>query len=288
MILGACLVTGALGCAPDAGPPRYFELQLEGVEAVNVGGEAVEAEVITAAAARAVEVARTFVDPRRREAPAVRARIGIADIEGTPGDHILRVELAGELPSEAVGQLGPALEATVELSHADGQLSGAVDVADAVARAVAALDARMLLGVGTVHDVAGLLDEPDPRLVELALTHVARQRIRELAGQVARLVNHSDPAAAAAAVECLGVVGGAEHADVLIRRAHGDDRAMAQRVYEALGRLGGDEAIGFLEFASRNEEDPMLANVAASALRDAQAPRPVEPPALARLRGHRP
>lgn len=284
----ALAVLGALGCAADEGPPRYFELRLEGVEAVSVSGAAVDAEVITEAAARAIAVARTFVDPARRSAPVVRGRLAVADLVDADGGHVLRVELEGEIPPEAVPRLGPALEATVELTHGDGRLEGDRDVADAVGRAVAAFDARVLLGVGTVHDVAGLLADPDPQIVQLALDHVARQRLRELADPVAALVDHRDPTTAAAAVECLGVVGGAEHSTLLVRRARLGDRATAQRLYEALGRLGGDEAIGFLEFAARNEDDPVLANVAASALRDAQAPRPPDARPNAGLRGHRP
>jgi hypothetical protein len=95
---------------------------------------------------------------------------------------------------------------------------------------------------------------------------VIDHRGREYADEVARLVPHPDERVALRAVECLGVVGEPRHARVLVQTPRLADRAYAQRIYDALARLGGEEAQGFLEFAARNEDDPLMMEVAADAL----------------------
>jgi hypothetical protein len=174
----------------------------------------------------------------------------------------------------------------VELERRDQTIDLRRDLPVAVERALALVDTKVTVVRGTPDDLRALLADEDPEVVLLVLDGVQRRRLRELGDAVFGLVEHSEERVALRAVECLGVVGGEEHAPGLVRLARLADRAHANRLYETLANLGGEHAHGFLAFAARNEDDPELASLAERALARLEARQPLgSTDAVAR--GHR-
>jgi hypothetical protein len=277
------------GCRDDdreAGG-RRLGLDVTDIAFADVGGE-IDETVVRDSVAEAVRTAkRLAADPAAERVGSLRGRIAIGAIESPQGGPILRVELVADTPTTLHASVGSRLDATVELERVDGTLQPAEDVPLAVGRAVAVLDAKLVLAGADADDVRRLLADTDPEIVLLALEHVGRRRMRAVADDVAGLLPNDDDRVVAAAVECLGLVGSSEHTAVMLKHVRLADRAQAQRLYEALAVLGGDEAAAFLEFAARNEDDPALADVARGALRRLHAPAGTDG-ALPELRGHRP
>jgi hypothetical protein len=286
--LVAVVGLAGLGCRGGTEPSgRRLGLDLVDVVLGPTGDEVDEAAV-RASVVDGVARARSLVaDPQGEGVASLQGRIAVGAIETPEGAPILRVELVADTPKALHGTLGPRLDATVELERMDGTLRPAEDVPIAVGRAVAVLDAKLVLASAEADDVRRLLADPDAEIVLLALEHVGRRRMRAVADDVAALLPSADDRVMAAAFECLGLVGSTEHTAVMLAHVRLADRAQAQRLYEALAVLGGDEAAAFLEFAARNEDDPALADVARGALRRLIAPggtTGAEP----ELRGHRP
>ncbi|MEM9461600.1 MAG: HEAT repeat domain-containing protein [Myxococcota bacterium] len=217
------------------------------------------------------------------------ARLRYEERRSDQGHPVLGVYLVIE-PDDALAAdmdaTGGVLDANVELERRDHTLDLRRDLPIAVERALALLDAKVTIARGTAQEVAALLHDEDPEVILVALDGVERRRLRSLGDQVHTLLGHAQERVAIRAVECLGVVGGPEHAPGLLRSARLADRAHAHRLYEALANLGGEHARGFLEFAARNEEDPELASRAERALArlDDADPRPLK---AAVARGHR-
>jgi hypothetical protein len=279
---------GVLGCRGAESSGRRVGLDVVEVALGPTGGDVDEA-VVRASVTEAVAQARTLAsDPGREGVASLRARIAVAAIESPDGAPILRVELVADTPEALQSSVGPRVDATVELERIDGRLVPDEDVPVAVGRAVAVLDAKLVLAQPDADDVRRLLADPDPEIVLLALEVVGRQRMRAVADDVAALLPSSDDRVMAAALECLGLVGSSEHTAVMLKHVRLADRAQAQRLYEALAVLGGDEAAAFLEFAARNEDDPALADVARGALRRLYAPARTTGAGEPELRGHRP
>jgi len=276
------------GCRDDreAGG-RRLGLDVGDIALGPTGGEVDEALVRDSIAAAVGNAKRLAADPAAEGVASLKGRMAVAALETPQGGPILRVELVVDTPSALHGSVGPRLEATVELERVDGTLQPAEDVPVAVGRAVAVLDAKLVLAGADADDLRRLLADADPEIVLLALEHVGRRRVRAVADDVAGLLPNDDDRVVAAAVECLGLVGSTEHTAVMLKHVRLADRAQAQRLYEALAVLGGDEAAAFLEFAARNEDDPALADVARGALRRLYAPAGTDG-AEPDLRGHRP
>ena len=218
--------------------------------------------------------------------PELPTEVRYGELADAGGSPVLRVELDVEPPDALRSELPPDLSATVELTRVDGRISVPRDLPVALERAVAVLDARLILARGGDAERAALLGQDDAEIIVLALDWVEANRARDLADAVAELVDHEEERVALRAVECIGVVGGPQHVRALIRRPRIADVAHANRLYEALANLGGDHAIGFLEFAARNEDDPDLAGLAQRALARIHAITPASPRSAAG-RGHR-
>lgn len=162
----------------------------------------------------------------------------------------------------------PALEATVRVTT-DANDEGAV-VTDALALALGILDARVALAAGEEGRVPALLASEDGQLVLLALAFVREHPSRAWLEGVQVALGHDDPDVALAAMETLGIVGGPAQVPAILARAPLLQMASAFRLYETLGRLGGAQAVSFLTFAHRNEEDPSLRAAAGRALQSAR------------------
>lgn len=226
------------------------------------------------------------------EGDRLAAEVQYDERELEPGVPVLRVLLTVEPNVEltvALGEIGEDLEAHVELERRDRTIELERDLPFAVQRALAILDAKITAAKGTEDELAVLLRDEDPEVLIVALRGIRARGLRSLGDAVYGLLDHDDERVALMAVECMGEIGGPEHAPGLLRGARLADRAHANRLYEALANLGGEHAKGFLEFAARNEEDPELASLAQRALDrlDATEPGAASPEAVAVPRGHR-
>src|SRR4029079_16911423 len=114
-----------------------------------------------------------------------------------------------------------------------------------------------------------------------------------LADAVAGQLQHEQPQVVLLALEVLAVVGDERQAGAVVRRAERSP-GLAREAYRTLAALGGPDAIGFLRFATNNEDEPGLRAEAERALaaallgpgeRVAARPLGVDLPRLAR--GHR-
>lgn len=224
------------------------------------------------------------------EGPMLPAHLSYDELRSDEGVPVLRVYLAVDPEDDLRAQLDAiesTLDAYVELERRDQTVDLQRDLPVAVERCLALLEAKITVAVGTADEVGARLEDDDVEIVLIALDAVERRGLRELDDAVYALLGHADERVAMQAVECLGVVGGPQHAPGLLRSARLADRAHAQRLYEALANLGGQHARGFLQFAARNEEDPELATWAEHALARVEARQPAPTLSPAVTRGHR-
>jgi len=279
---GVALLLGFTGCGvPEDHPASTYQLRVTQVVGPSGAGDG---DLVRRAVADAAGPAVWF----SAEGPALPADVRYARLAATDGTAVLRVELEVEVPAAVHNEVAPDLSATVELTRIDGTIEVSRDLPVAIERTVAILDARMTLARGDDAARAALLLDTDPEIVVLTVNWIQTHRQRALADAVAPLAASSVDAVALAAIDCIGAVGGPEHAAQLVRHPKVADRAHANRLYDTLANLGGEHAIGFLEFAARNEEDPEMAGLAAHALVRARAQRgETVTPSATPDRGHR-
>jgi hypothetical protein len=221
------------------------------------------------------------------ETPELPLRLAVVEARGADGEALLRIEAEGEFPAEYRTRFGRTLDAVVEVESTSGAIDPQTHGAMAVDRAIAVLDAKLGLVLEGEAALEGVLSAPDAQIVILGLDWIAAHRVRARADEVARLVDHEQPLVALRAIECLALVGGPEHVHALVRRPHLADRAYARRIYDAVAQLGGPQALGFLDFAARNEDDPEMADAAAQALARVGQARGASEPLTRPGRGHR-
>ncbi len=162
---------------------------------------------------------------------------------------------------------GDLLEAMVQVESLTGEgRSEDEAVAEALSLALGILDAQVTLERGEEERVPALLRSEDPQIVQLAMGWVRDRRRVDFLPLVTSALEHSHPDVAISAVETLGLLGDRTYVEAILRQAPRLQIASSFRLYETLGRLGGPEALAFLEFAVRNEEDPALRSAARRAL----------------------
>lgn len=257
MTLGA--TTTLTGCGERAGslePP--YPVSIERVSRGARGNNAFPREAVDRAVARGLASNPRFRQAAPGESRALRGSLWFDDREGTDGSRTIELALSVEAPPGLRDpEAEPQLEAFVTLEReapvAD-DLAG--DLAMALELAVSVVDARVALALGERHRIQSLLEAEDPELVLLALEWTAEHRATDFADAVVSLLAHEDDRVAAAAVETLGVVGSAHHVPAILRHLRLSDSGHAYRAYDALGSLGGPEALAFLRFAARNEDEP--------------------------------
>ncbi len=280
------------GCGPSAPPASAsqagYVLRLDALAEGSFGGRG-HAQWARDAVADGLDGAQWF--RARGEGEPLDATLRFEERRSEQDFPLLRVNLEIEPDDRLATELaaiGLELAAHVELERRDHTIELRRDLPVAVERAIALVDAKVTLARGAPSAVVALLADDDPEVVLVALHGVERRRLTSLGDAVVLLLDHGDERVGLRAVECLGVVGGPEHAPGLLRTARLADRAHANRLYEALANLGGIHARGFLEFAARNEEDPELASQAERALARLQSAKP-SPVASADAvaRGHR-
>jgi hypothetical protein len=287
-LLGLALVGACKGGRPAGGAePEPYVLRLDARSAGAFEGRgqaAWVADVVTQGLAHA----RWF--RAAGDGPELAARLRYEERTTAEGVPVLHAHLVVEPDSALAAELEAAhaaLDAYVELERRDRTLDLRRDLPIAVERALALVDTKVTTVRGTAEELRAVLANDDPEVVLVALDGVERRRLRGLGDAVFGLVEHPEERVALRAVECLGVVGGEEHASGLVRVARLADRAHANRLYETLAKLGGAHARGFLAFAARNEDDPELASLAERALARVEASEPLRPTDAAVARGHR-
>lgn len=264
---------GGCGAAPAEAADEPYVLHLEARSAGSFGGRG-QSAWIDDVVVEGLAHARWF--RASGAGPELPGRLRFEERTTADGTPVLHVHLVIEPDPRLASELraGEQLEAFVELERRDGTIELRRDLPVAVERALALVDAKLTVVRGSVEDLEQLLRDEDPEVVLTALEGVERRRVRALDGAVSALLEHPQDRVALRAMECLGVIGGPEHAPGLLRVARLADRAHANRVYEALANLGGEYARGFLAFAARNEDDPELASLAAQALGRLDATEP--------------
>lgn len=281
VLLGACRAVPAEGSEPE---PYVLRLEARATGSFDGRGQAAWLRDVVA---EGLAHARWF--RAGGSGPELAAELRFEERTTAEDVPVLRVHLAVEPDATLKAELaavGEVLEADVELERRDRTLELRRDLPIAVERALALLDAKVMVARGATADLDRLLGDEDPEVVLVGLDGIERRRHRELADRVLGLVEHPEERVVLRAVECLGVVGGPEHVPGLLRVMPLADPAYANRLYEALANLGGEHARGFLAFAARNEDDPELAKLAerALAMLDTGAP----PSTVASVaRGHR-
>lgn len=281
-----CLLLGILatqGCRDQPSQPGVYALRVDQIDAPDRVTDELPRGWVRRTFDAALSDAPSLVPAGVGEQPELATTLRFAELHDGRGTRVLRLEVAADAPPDHAGL---DFQATVELERSDGTVEIQRDLPVAVSRAAAVLQAKLVLARGEVEHVATLLRDEDPELNLLALDWVARKRRRDMADDVAKMLDHGDERVVLRAVECIGVVGGPQHVGQLVASARLADRGHAGRLYEALAAVGGDEARGFLEFAARNEDDPDLAAVAQRALERvdrARLPERQPPPP----RGHR-
>jgi hypothetical protein len=268
-VVAACFALSGLGCDAGSEPgASLYVLELDRIEGhLDLTGHFVRSEL-----EQAVRGSTMFAHGETQRAPKpLSARLRMAVLQIGQDAEVLRVELLVEDPPEPLrAAFGRDFEAVVELERLDSSIDLEQDLPEALRRAVAVLDTKAALVRGDPAAIQRILRHPDPELVVLAVEWISRHRLRAHADQIAALVEHADDRVVLRAVECLAVVGTQAHARALVTRPRLADRAHASRLYETLAGLGGPDAVGFLEFAARNEDDPALAELARRALERAR------------------
>lgn len=280
-LAGACRATPTAGTEAE---PYVLRLDARSAGSFEGRGQAAwVADVVTQGLAHA----RWF--RAEGEGRELAARLRYEERTTADGIPVLYAHLVVEPDASLAAELEAAdetLDASVELERRDRTIDLRRDLPVAVERALALVDTKVTTVRGTPTELRALLADEDPEVVLLALDGIERRGLRELGDAVFSLVEHPEERVALRAVECLGVVGGPEHAPGLVRFARLADRAHANRLYDTLAKLGGEHARGFLAFAARNEDDPELASLAERALAHLDANEPLgSPDAIAR--GHR-
>jgi len=263
------LVTATTGCSADSAdrPGKLL------VGTVHIDAETPEA----VRAALEAELGASPEFGRSEDADAGAMELVFA----RRSDAVLRLNIAVRDDDET-------LDAAVELERAKGSVDWAEDVPLLVRRGLALLAAQRTLERGGDAQARALLRGDDTELVLLALEWAAEHRRVGLLDAMRLALGHPDPRISLAAIDALAVVGTPEDVPRLIEAARLSDRDHTGRLYAALGWLGGPEAVGFLTFAARNEEDPVLAELARASAEQARTrPAARRQPSPPLARGHR-
>ncbi|WP_181198286.1 HEAT repeat domain-containing protein [Enhygromyxa salina] len=207
----------------------------------------------------------------------------------------LMVRMTVEEPKGLADRLGAeGLDITVLLEREAGEADLSTDLQLASDQLVTILQARTDLARAQDGAIERLLASEDPELIILTLEwvrdHESHDQALAVADRVVDLIKHEDERVGLLAIETIGQIGGPEHVSTLLDRIHLADTHQVNRAYDALARLGGPEALGFLRFAARNEDEPGRRAAAERALRRVAESDIVQPGGRgARLhnRGHR-
>jgi hypothetical protein len=268
--------------------PQSFALRIISID--THGGPTLPEDRVRTIVRRSLEHSPSFVPAERDQRSGIThgdTLVATFEYRELPdaSDHgrDLMVRMLVEVPESLADELGPeGLDITVLLERAAGQADLAYDLQLATDRVATILQARTDLARGTEGTVARLLDSRDPDQVILALEWICRHpqhpQARAASARVAELLEHPDARVAMLAIECIGEIGG---------RIQLADTDQVNRAYDALARLGGPEAEGFLQFAARNEDEPVRRAAAERALQSVAESAIVDPHGRLPNRGHR-
>lgn len=258
---------GLAGCgATEAGRSPVY---VERVVADSPGAETALREAVTAALGQGREFAvasgglggalrlGAWVSSSDQAGPQQAA----AEPGPRPATMFLHVEL--EVPARLRSQFDVAT-ITAQAALPGGVMSAAA-LADAAQTAVGVLELRLDLAAGRHEAAAALLRADDPELRLLALEWVRDHPQAGMPDAVAEQLEHESPQVVVMALEVLARVGDERHAGAVVRRVERSP-GLAREAYRALAALGGPDAVGFLRFATDNEDEPGLRGEAERAL----------------------
>jgi hypothetical protein len=258
---------GLAGCgATDVGRAPVF---VDRVVASSPGDEAVLREAVTGALGRGREFTAAsgglggalrlgaWLSPSDQSGP----QSSMTPSELRPATLFLHIEL--EVPATLRSQFDvPTITAQAGLP--DAAVSGPA-LAHAAGAALEVLELRLDLAAGKSEAAVGLLKAEDPEIRLLALEWVRDHPGVGLADAVAAQLESATPEVVVLALEVLAVVGDERHAGAVVRRVERSP-GLAREGYRALAALGGPDAVGFLRFATDNEDEPGLRAEAERAL----------------------
>jgi HEAT repeat protein len=189
-------------------------------------------------------------DPGNATSPTTAVRRDLA-LAGHRGDvELPRAHLHDSDPHTRAAALA-ALARSGALD--DDELGGALRDHDAVVRRRAAeLAARHR---GEVADLAGLLDDPDPRVVEMAAFALGERRASDpVVRALSRVAgDHDDALCRESAVAALGALGDPAGAPAVLDACH-DRAAVRRRAVLALAAFEGPEVRAALERLSQDRD----------------------------------
>lgn len=282
--LAALVLLGVLGgCGEDA---KRFPVR---VEVLADGARLVADDRLEGAVEAALAESSMFAPRRLGEG----LRAGAALVR-EPDDERWQVRVEVEVPRELEKAFAVPVIGAVATAGVGEQRPPAEAIARAASEAVRGLEAQCRLARGDLQALSLLLGSGEPEQLLVALRFIRDREAGEHADTVVPLLEHRDPRVGRTALEVLGVVGRQEHAAAIVRRVQLLDPRATREAYRALATLGGPDAVGFLQFAAANEDDPELRSEAERALSSALSgrspgaeagPRGVDLPKIAR--GHR-
>lgn len=285
-IRAALVLTLAAAVACGAGEGRH-PVAL----ALSLPGPALEFEQAMRAALQAALQASTTFAPAGAPGAPIRGEATLAP-EGAGERWTVWVTV--EVPDELRSQFAVATISAAATVRPAAERPGEEEVATAVKRAVAGLEAQCRLARDDLGGLDTLLSSGEPLQILVALRYVSDRRATAQADRLLPLLRSDDARVRSAVLDTLGAVGTGDHAAAIVREAHRLDPGATRAAYRALARLGGPDAIGYLRFAAENEDDPELRAEAERALSSALtgnsasaggSPRGVDLPKIAR--GHR-
>ncbi|GEM_PF-2318285 len=273
--VGLALVAVSLGCRPEGDREEgAYSLHLAAVVERSDGSAQAPARLRSACRRGLAGVDRFDVVGEAGE-DVLEAKIFYGELP--PGEAheparllvYLRVDTPPDL-ERAVG--ADAFDATVLVTRED-EKSLAQDLEHAVKRAAAVLEARVDLVKGEIGQVNELLRSRDPEIVSLVLEWLRLHPSDLYIHEVEQLLVSEHSMVALGAIETIAIVGGPAQVPALLRNLHLGDGGQVHRTYDALGMLGGPDAVAFLEFAVRNEDEPERQSAARQALERARLSR---------------
>lgn len=197
---------------------------------------------------------------------ALRAEASLLQ-EGVEERWVLRVEL--EVPPELRRGFAVTTITGAASAGAGPDAPGPAALREAAGRALRRIEAQCQLAAGDLAGLEALLTAEEPEQVLVGLRFIRDRHEVALADRVVPLLRHADARVRIAALDVLAGVGAPDHAAAVIRSLELHERQGTREAYRALGQLGGAEAVGFLQFAAANEDDPALRVEAERALSSA-------------------
>ncbi|MEI7705131.1 MAG: HEAT repeat domain-containing protein [Deltaproteobacteria bacterium] len=262
----SCVVTGVT-VEESKGPSILLAVGIDREELRKLALEAF-------AAAPGFEVP---AQPPRKGAPRCRGTVSLLDARLVPKGALGQVEVLLRLevePGEEQDVIGESVRGAEGLEPGEARASGfRRAIRTSAGRAARALSAALAESRKPDAEVIRDLESSDARLRELAVGVLAdRKNVAAVPGLIARLLD-PNPEVADRAVGALAQMGDPRAVGPIIELSRRREGAFVAQMVRAVGDIGGPEAEAYLETMSSGHRDPVVAEAAQEALRDARRRR---------------